>query len=44
MTGMNLGQHPTKLKRLGRHKSNSKPDEYLDVGDPFDGHPLQGEL
>lgn len=43
-TGMDLGIHPTKLKRLGRHKTYSTLDEYIDVGDPFDGHPLEGAL
>lgn len=34
-TGMDLGQHPTKLKPLGQHKSYSQPDEYLDVSGRF---------
>jgi site-specific recombinase XerC len=41
-TGMDLGVHPTKLKRLGRHKSYAMLDEYIELGDPFDGHPLDG--
>ena len=43
-TGMDRGVHPTKLKRLGRHKSYAVLDEYLEAGDPFDGHPLAGAL
>ena len=43
-TGMDRGVHPTKLKRLGRHKSYAVLDEYLEAGDPFDGHPLVGAL
>ena len=43
-TGMDLGVHPTRLKRLGRHKSYAVMDEYLELGDPFDGHPLNGLL
>lgn len=43
-TGMDRGVHPTKLKRLGRHKSYNVLDEYLEAGDPFDGHPLDGVL
>jgi hypothetical protein len=41
---MDLGQHPTKLKRLGRHKSFSVLGEYLEFGDLFEGHPLGGVL
>ncbi len=43
-TGMDQGVHPTKLKRLGRHKSYNVLDEYLEAGDPFEGHPLSGVL
>ncbi len=43
-TGMDRGVHPTRLKQLGRHKSYAVLDEYLTLGDPFDGHPLSGVL
>ncbi len=43
-TGMDRGIHPAKLKRLGRHKSFDVLGEYLEFGDPFDGHPLSGVL
>jgi integrase len=43
-TGMDRGVHPTRLKHLGRHKSYAVMDEYLELGDPFDGHPLSGLL
>ncbi len=43
-TGMDRGVHPTHLKRLGRHKTYAVLDEYLQVGDPFDAHPLNGVL
>jgi len=43
-TGMDQGVHPTRLKRLGRHKSYAVLDEYLEAGDPFEGHPLAGVL
>ncbi|MDR3535236.1 MAG: recombinase [Acetobacteraceae bacterium] len=43
-TGMDLGIHPTRLKRLGRHKSYDTLGEYLELGDLFDGHPLSGVL
>jgi len=39
-TGMDRGVHPTKLKRLGRHKSFKVIDEYFDAGEPFEGHQL----
>ena len=39
-TGMDHGVHPTRLKRLGRHKSYTVMDEYLEIGDAFEGHPL----
>ena len=43
-TGMDRGVHPTRLKQLGRHKSYAVLDEYLQLGDPFEGHPLSGVL
>ena len=43
-TGMDHGVHPTRLKQLGRHKSYAVLDEYLELGDPFDSHPLSGVL
>ncbi len=43
-TGMDQGVHPTRLKQLGRHRSYAVPDEYLQLGDPFEGHPLEGVL
>lgn len=43
-TGMDRGVHPAKLKRLGRHKSFDVLGEYLEFGDLFEGHPLQGVL
>ena len=43
-TGMDQGVHPTRLKQLGRHKSYAVLDEYLQFGDPFEGHPLNNVL
>jgi integrase len=43
-TGMERGIHPARLKRLGRHKSFDVLGEYLEFGDPFEGHPLGGVL
>ena len=43
-TGMDRGVHPAKLKRLGRHKSFDVLGEYLEFGDLFEGHPLDGVL
>ena len=43
-TGMDLGVHPAKLKRMGRHKSFDVLGEYLEFGDLFEGHPLAGVL
>jgi site-specific recombinase XerC len=43
-TGMDRNVHPTRLKQLGRHKTYAVLDEYLELGDPFDGHPLNGVL
>jgi integrase len=40
-TEMDLGVHPARLKRFGRHKSYAVMDEYLEHGDPFEGHPLR---
>jgi hypothetical protein len=37
---MDQGVHPTKLKRLGGTKANVL-DEYLEAGDPFEGHPYR---
>jgi hypothetical protein len=34
------GVYPTRLKR----KSYRMTDEYLELGDPFDAHPLNGLL
>ena len=43
-TGMERGAHPAQLKRLGRHKSFDILGEYLEFGDLFEGHPLNGVL
>ncbi len=43
-TGMDRGIHPTRLKQLGRHKSYAVLDTYLEMGDPFESHPLNGVL
>ena len=43
-TGMDRGAHPARLKRLGRHKSYDVLGEYLEFGDLFEGHPLDGVL
>lgn len=43
-TELDRGVHPTRLKQLGRHKSYAVLDEYLEFGDPFEGHPLAGVL
>lgn len=43
-TGMERGSHPADLKRLGRHKSFDVLGEYLEFGDLFERHPLQGVL
>ena len=43
-TGMDRGVHPTRLKQLGRHKTYAVLDVYLELGDPFEGHPLTGVL
>lgn len=43
-TGMARGEHPARLKRLGRHKSFDVLGEYLEFGDLFEGHPLRDVL
>lgn len=43
-TGMNRGEHPARLKGLGRHKTFNVLGEYMELGDPFEGHPLRGVL
>ena len=43
-TGVDRDVHPTRLKQLGRHKSYAVLDEYLELGDPFETHPLSGVL
>ena len=43
-TGMDRGAHPTRLKQLGRHRSYAVLDEYLELGEPFENHPLSGVL
>jgi site-specific recombinase XerC len=43
-TGMEHGEHPARLKRLGRHKSFNVLGEYLEFGDLFEGHPLKSVL
>lgn len=43
-TGMDSNVHPTRLKRLGRHKSYDVLDGYLELGEPFDSHALHGLL
>ena len=43
-TGMDRGVHPTRLKQLGRHRSYAVLDVYLELGDPFESHPLNGVL
>ncbi|MFT8371405.1 MAG: site-specific integrase [Acetobacter sp.] len=39
-TGMDAGAHPVKLKRLARHATYAALGDYLELGDPFDGHAL----
>jgi site-specific recombinase XerC len=43
-TGMDRNIHPTRLKQLGRHKTYAVLDAYLELGDPFESHPLNGVL
>jgi len=35
---------PDRLKQHGRHMSYAVLDEYRELGDPFDGHPLSGVM
>ena len=42
--GMDRQAHLTRLKRLGRHKSYGPLGEYLELGDLFAEHPLDGIL
>jgi hypothetical protein len=41
-TGMDRNVHPTHLNQLGPPQTYAVLDEYLEQGDPFDGHPLNG--
>jgi hypothetical protein len=41
---MDRGEHPARLKGLGRHKTFNVIGEYMELGDPFEGHPLTGVL
>ncbi|MBB2157343.1 site-specific integrase [Gluconacetobacter diazotrophicus] len=43
-TGMRNQVHPSRLKRLGRHKSYAPLDHYLEHGDAFEDHPLKNLL
>lgn len=43
-TGMDNNVHPMRLKQLGRHKSYNVLDGYLDPGEPFENHALNGIL
>ena len=43
-TGMDQGEHPARLKRLGRHKTFDVLGEYLELGDQFENHPLRRVL
>ena len=43
-TGLDSNVHPTRLKRLGQHKSYDVLDGYLELGEPFDSHALHGLL
>lgn len=43
-TGMDRGERPAKLKRLGRHRSFDVLGEFLEFGDLFEGYPLIGVL
>ena len=42
--GIDRGEHPARLKGLGRHKTFNVIGEYMELGDPFEGHPLNGVL
>ena len=41
-TGMDNDVHPIGFKQLGRYKSYSVLDCYLDLGEPFENHALNG--
>jgi hypothetical protein len=41
---MDRGEHPARLKGLGRHKTFNVIGEYMELRDPFEGHPLNGVL
>jgi hypothetical protein len=43
-TRMAHGVHPARLKQLSRHKCYAVLDGYLELGDPFESHPLNGVL
>jgi hypothetical protein len=43
-TSMDRNIQPTRLKQLGRHETYAVLDDYLELGDPFEGHPLSGVL
>jgi len=43
-TGMDNNVHPMRLKRLGRHASYNVLDGYLELGEPFENHALNGIL
>jgi len=43
-TGMDNNVHPMRLKQLGRHKSYNVLDGYLELGEPFENHALNGIL
>jgi integrase len=43
-TGMDRGIHPTRLKKLARHKTYAVLDEYIEMGELFEDHPLAGSL
>lgn len=41
---MDNNVHPMRLKQLGRHKSYNMLDGYLDLGELFENHALNGIL
>jgi hypothetical protein len=43
-TGMERGVRPADLRRLGRHTSLEVRGEYLEFGDLFERHALNGVL
>ena len=43
-TGMDRSVHKTHLEQLVGHKSFAVLDDYLELGNPFDSHPLNGGL